>query len=167
MKCLTQQEIARWLTEQCVTPSPYGSAKSPTHYLQFKFPKGPVANTSFIRQFLKLTSGDILVHVTDWPTYKRAEMAVVNALRHEWGESRNLIDAPGHLFPANESGLATALFGHTGNFAWNAYLYLPGDLATLYNWEGELYDFWSNDAATQLALERLTGEFGLATEIAG
>jgi hypothetical protein len=111
-----------------------------------------------------MTNVEILVHVTDWPTYEPAEMAVVDALRHAWDESRNLIDAPGHLFPAEESELAVALFGHTGNYEWNAYLYLPNDLATLYNWEGERYDFWSNDSAVHLAVEKLAGKFGRALE---
>ena len=167
MNCLTQPEITQWLSDQSVTPAPYGNAESPTHYLQFNAPSRPLANASFIRQFLKLTNDEILVHVTDWPTYEPSEMAVVDALRHEWNESRNLIDAAGHLIPATETELAIALFGHTGNFEWNAYLYLPNDLATLYNWEGERYDFWSNDEATYHALTKLASSFGLAPTIAG
>lgn len=167
MRCLAQKEIAGWLTDQRVTPSPYGNGTSLTHFLQFKLPSRPLTNSSFIRQFLKLTDGEILVHVTDWPTYEPAEMVVVDALRHNWNERRKLIDAPGHLFPAEESELAIALFGHCGNYEWNAYLYLPNDSATLYNWEGELYDFWSNDDTMHSDLERLATEFGLALENAG
>lgn len=161
MKCLTKEEITQWLSDQKVTPTPYNNVKPPARYLQFKLPPRPLANASFIRQFLQLITGEILVHVTDWPTYEPAEMAVVDALRHKWNESRNLIDAPGHLIPSNEPELVIALFGHTGNFEWNAYLYLPKDLATLYNWEGELYDFWSNDGDVHLALRKLADDFGL------
>ncbi len=167
MNCLTQSEIDQWLSDHSVTPAPYGSAKSPTHYLQFAVPKRPLTNASFIRQFLKLTHGEILVHVTDWPTYEPSEMVVVDALRRNWNESRNLIDAAGHLIPFNNPELAIALFGHTGNFEWNAYLYLPNDLATLYNWEGELYDFWSNDESTYQQFTKLVHEFGLTPTTAG
>ena len=161
MRCLDQSEITRWLTERQVTPEPYGKSDSPTHYLQFKFPSRPLANAAFIRCFLALNEGEILVHVTDWPTYEPSEMAVVDSLRKASGESRRLIDAAGHLFSADESELAIALFGHTGNFEWNAYLYRPNDFATLYNWEGELHDFWSADADTYAALTNLVDDFDL------
>jgi len=167
MKCLTEFEIATWLDDQCVTPAPYGNHGSPTHCLQFKHPVQPVANSEFIRQFLNATSGEILIHITDWPLHSPAEMAIADAIRRQWNETRNLIDAPGHLFAPNESELAIAMFGHTGNYEWNAYLYTPGDIATLYNWEGELYDCWTNDAATHLAVETLVGNFGLALKNAG
>tara|TARA_B110000495_G_scaffold203811_1_gene229699 strand:- start:2193 stop:2708 length:516 start_codon:yes stop_codon:yes gene_type:complete len=165
MNCLTQSEIEHWLLEHSVTPAPYGKTESPTHYIQFAVPSRPLANAAFIRQFLKLTNGDVLVHVTDWPTYEPSEMAVVDALRHNWEESRNLIDAAGHLIPSNEHELAIALFGHTGNFEWNSYLYLPHDLATLYNWEGSRYDFWSNDKNTYEQLSKLVVEFELDVDV--
>ena len=166
MKCLTQQEIGKWLAERQVTPSPYGRVKSPAHYRQFRVPQRPLVNFAFIRQFLKLTDCEVLVHLTDWPTYEPAEMAVVTAIRHEWNESRNLIDASGHLFQSSQSELAIALFGLSGNFEWNAYLYLPNNLATLHNWEGELYDFWSDDVTIDLGVEKLIGRFELAMKIA-
>ena len=161
MKCFTQEEIDHWLTEQQVTPSPYGKSESPNHYLQFKMPGRALANSAFIRNFLMQSQSKILVDVTDWPTYEPAEMLIIDSLRHKCGESRNLIDAPGHLFSAEESEWVIALFGHIGSFEWNGYLYRPNDLATLYCWEGELYDFWSADADTHLALTRLTNRFGL------
>lgn len=162
MRCLDQSEITQWLTERQVTPEPYGRSDLPTHYRQFELPSRPLANAAFVRRFLAMSNDEILVHITDWSTYEPAEMAVVDSLRKASGESRHLIDAPGHLFPADESELAIALFGHAGNFEWNAYLYRPNDFATLYNWEGELYDFWSADAKTHAALTSLADEFGLA-----
>jgi hypothetical protein len=167
MKCLTQLEIASWLDAQCVTSEPYGNHNAPAHCLQFKRPANAVANSELIRQFLNATSGEVLVHIADWPAYKPAEMAVADALRRQHNETRNLIDAPGHLFAPSESELAIAIFGHTANYEWNAYLYTPNDMATLYNWEGELYDCWTNDPATHLAVQTLVDSFGVALEGAG
>ncbi|MDB2687629.1 hypothetical protein N9Y42_10505 [Mariniblastus sp.] len=164
MRCLTEQEIAKWLADRFVTPSPYTNAKSPANYVQFNLPRRPLTNALFIGQLLELTDSEILVHITDWPTYMPAEMIIMDSLRHESKETRNLIDAPGHLFSAQEHELAIALFGHSGTCEWNAYLYLPNDLATLYNWEGESCDFWSCDAAMQHAVESLIGKLGLAIE---
>ena len=164
MRCLDQSEIDQWLTKRRVTSEPYGKLDSPTHYCQFKLPQRPLANAAFIREILALSEDEILVHVTDWPTYEPSEMAIVDSLRKASGESRYLIDAAGHLFTADESELAIALFGHTGNFEWNAYLYRPNDLATLYNWEGEFYDFWSENARTHATLTNLVDKFGLVHE---
>ena len=167
MNCLTQSEIAQWLSAKSVTPAPYGSAHSPTFYLQFSVPNRPLSNAAFIRQFLKLTHGETLIHVTDWPTYEPSEMAIVDGLRHGQNESRHLIDSPGHQIPADKTELAVALFAHTVNFEWNPYLYLPNNLATMYNWEGELFDFWSSDEAVYCAVENLVSEFNLERKNAG
>lgn len=167
MQCLTEHEIATWLSDNNVTAAPYGKTESPSHYLQFNCPIRPLTNASFIRQFLKFTNDEILVHITDWPTYERSEMLVIDALRHNWNEPRDLIDAPGHLVPANQRELVVALFGHTGVFEWNAYLYVPNDMATICNWEGELYDFWSKDSSIHTAMTELVDGHGLVRKNAG
>ena len=154
MQCLTDSEIATWLADHDGTSVPCRKSKSPSHSLQFACPNRPLETAAFIRNFLNLLSSEILIQVTDWPLYKPSEMLVIEALRNLHGESRNLIDAPGHLIPAGEKEIAIALFGHTVNFQWNARLYVPEDFATLQlcnfatlqNWEGELMDFWSNDS---------------------
>ena len=154
MQCLTDSEIATWLADHDGTSVPCRKSKSPSHSLQFACPNRPLETAAFIRNFLNLLSSEILIQVTDWPLYEPSEMLVIEALRNLHGESRNLIDAPGHLIPAGEKEIAIALFGHTVNFQWNARLYVPEDFATLQlcnfatlqNWEGELMDFWSNDS---------------------
>ena len=146
MQCLTDSEIATWLADHNGPSVPCRKSKSPSHSLQFACPNRPLETAAFIRNFLKPLSSEILIQVTDWPLYKPSEMLVIEALRNLHGESRNLIDAPGHLIPAGEREIAIAVFGHTVNFQWNARLYVPEDFATLQNWEGELMDFWSNDS---------------------
>ena len=166
MKCFTQEEIDHWLTEQQVTPSPYGKSESPNHYLQFKMPGRALANSAFIRNFLMQSQSEILVDVTDWPTYEPAEMLIIDSLRHKCGESRNLIDAPGHLFSAEESEWVIAVFGHIGSYEWTAISDVQTIWQLLYSWEREVYDFWSASAETHLALTTLTEKFGLVPGIA-
>ena len=167
MICFTRDETADWLARYDVTPSPYGKSKQPAHYIQFRLPPRSIANFAFIRSFLKLTDGEVLVDVTDWPLYEPAEMVVVDSLRREHGEQRNLIDAPGHALLREESELAIAIYGSAGNFQWNSYLYLPNDLATLYNWEGDLYDFWTKDLERLREMQNLVDDFDLQLENGG
>ncbi|MBX3416568.1 MAG: hypothetical protein KF851_03115 [Pirellulaceae bacterium] len=162
MKCMTLNEISQWQSEHCVTPEPYGNPRLPRHYLQFRVPNAPLSNAEFLRQYFRIVNAEKLVHITDWPLYRPSEMLVMNSLRGLAIESRFLIDAPGHLFAPDEIEFAVALYGKACRFQWNAYLYLPNDRATLYNWEGELFDFWTNDASIFEALNELVCEFELS-----
>lgn len=167
MQCLTEPEIATWLADNCVTAKPYDQVDSPVHYLQFKCPMRSLGIASFVRQFLIPAAGEVLVHITDWPTYQQSEMLVINAIRRNSNESRGLIDVPGHLIPECERELAIAVFSHATMFEWNAYMYLPNDIGTIYIWEGELFDFWSNDSATYHRVARLVDDFALRRKDVG
>ena len=129
---------------------------------QFRHPTGTLTSFSFVREFLDLVQSEILIHVTDWPAYLPAEMITVCALRRYcWDESRSLLEAPGHLFQSSETEQLIALYGTVGNFEWNAYLYTPNDQATIYNWEGEICDFWTNNQGLNDAALKLVDRYGL------
>src|SRR5262245_12356448 len=59
-----------------------------------------------------------LVWILDWPLYKPDEMAVVKRLRSSIGESRSLIDAPGHIFDAEEVDDCIGLFNLCVQYFW-------------------------------------------------
>lgn len=145
MKCLSSAEITTWLENQNVTAKPGFQSYSPAYFLQFEVPSGSLKNWAFIRNFLLNADQEVLVHITDWSTYSPAEMEVISAIRLKWGETRILLDAPGHLISKSEMELTVAIFGHTVNCQWSSYLYLPNDSGTFFNWEGELYDYWTDD----------------------
>lgn len=45
---------------------------------------------------------EALLWHTDWPFYRPDEMALIDGLRRSHGETRRLIEAPGHLFTQEE-----------------------------------------------------------------
>ena len=51
-------------------------------------------------------------------------------------------------------------------FEWSSYLYSTGGV-TLYNWEGEVYDFWADDEAALLKMKDLIATFELVETKAG
>jgi hypothetical protein len=74
-----------------------------------------------------------LVWILDWPLYNPDEMAVIMRLRSSVGESRRLIDAPGHVFDANEVHDCTGLFNLCVQYFWDAFLYVPASGLLVFN----------------------------------
>ncbi len=62
---------------------------------------------------------ECMVWIKDWPFYKPEEMAIVQAMRRGWGEQKNLIDSPGHVF-RRKGPEASGLFMLTMLFGWDA-----------------------------------------------
>lgn len=164
MKCLSEEEVTDWLERNKVTPKPYERADRPLYSLQFRQPVRATANGLFLGQYLQIIDCEILIHFTDWPTYTPPEMLVVDALRQMNKEARALIDAPGHLLAGQESDLAIALLGHCSNCEWDSYAYAANDKASLNSWEGELYDFFTNDLGTLEAVSQIVKQFGLEND---
>lgn len=87
-----------------------------------------VRNTVNNRRF-----DEAIVWILDWPLYREDEMAVVNRFRSSVGETRWLIDAPAHLFDANEMHDCIGLFNLCVQFFWDALLYIPASGLLAYN----------------------------------
>jgi hypothetical protein len=146
MKCYTVNEIIDWVGTRGVPYSPYGGKRTPNHYVQFVPPQTHRKTEAFIRHYLwnGLSAKPILIHLTDWGLYEPSEMIVIEAIRGRYGETRSLVDAPGHAFPPEEKETAIALFSLSASYGWSAYLYSEVDNTILRNWEGDLFDFWTD-----------------------
>lgn len=99
--------------------------------------------------------------ITDWPLYKPYEMKIIDFARSAHGEKRPLTDAAGHIFSLDEKHDLIALFSLTVAYDWKAYLYFPSSKTTLYNWEGEIFDFWTDDKSRYNKLLELQKAFYL------
>jgi len=164
MKCLTDSETCSWLNDNDVTPAPYGKENLiPEHYVQFQRPRLHWSVEAFIDGVLGvgIAESPALIYFEDWSPYRQSQMLVIESLRTANGDLRNLIDAPGHLFTADEHDLAIAMFSLATSFHWTTYLYLPNDLVTIYNWEGELFDAWSRDISAFNEIAELVNLFEL------
>jgi hypothetical protein len=88
-------------------------------------------------------------------------MRLIDLVRTTHGERRPLIDAAGHLFPTDEKDDLVGLFSLTVAYYWSAYLYFPSSKTTLFNWEGEIFDFWTDDPNCYAKLLELQKSFHL------
>ena len=133
--------------------------------MQFRPPVEHSKIDAFMRNYLDfiLPEEEFLIQITDWSIYTPSEMLTIQALRTLHGDSRPLIDSPGHAITTTEREIGIALFGLSVSYKWCACLYLPRGVAALYNWEGEIFDFWTSDEDSLKKLDSLLRFFKLST----
>lgn len=163
MKCLTANEQSELLASWSVPEDPYRGASVPAHYSQFYPPEKFRPLQYFTLAYLELfgagRSG--LVAFTDWALYKPHEMELIDQTRRAEGETRPLIEASGHLFGPEEKNKMVAAFSLGVGYGWSAYLYLPNHKTTLYNWEGDIMDFWTDSTENLQQMGNLLSTYKL------
>ena len=164
MKCLCRSACSAWLNQRGIPEAPYERAgKSPGHYLQFTTPRTPSQIGALTRTLFEQIGAfpGALIVFTDWPTYYRDEMAIMNSLRRAHGETRPLIDAPGHEFTELEGPEAIGHCSLALGFQWSAYLYFASGTISVLFWEGDLVDVWGTDRKLMLDVRSFVREFKL------
>ena len=92
-----------------------------------------------------------------WPFYQPDEMALIASLRRSHGELRWLIDAPGHVFGADERNELIGWIYLMECFGWDAYLF-----ASPYH--GKMLQIFDEDFIRIISSQ--SDHFGEAREIA-
>ena len=163
MRCVTSAEQKEWLTKNGQVEEPYGKTDSVgKFYRQFYTPPRLSQIEAFVASYLEAwQAGEALLVVTDWPLYKPYEMKLIDLARITHGEKRPLIKAPGHIFSLDEKDVLVALFSLTVAYYWSAYLYFPSSKTTFFNWDGEIFDFWTDDTVRYAKLLELQKSFHL------
>jgi len=163
MICLDDKEQSELLLAWEVPEDPYHRPLRPRYYTQFYAPKDFKKQQQFTKSFLELFAPDqsFLVAFTDWSQYESHEMDLIQAIRLSNGEKRSLIQSSGHLFSAKECAMATACFSLAIGYNWSSYLYIPKNKSTLFNWEGEIMDFWSDSKSALVGMHKLLRAYGL------
>ena len=152
-----------WLKFNSLSSQPYDNGCDLKYYKQFESPLELRSTESFIRIFLSklATKGDSLLTITDWDHYSASEMLTIQAIRLSKGETRFLKDSPHHQFSVNEHEEAIALFSLSVSYGFSSYLYCPQYKSILYNWEGELMDFWTDDSNSDSFVGDLLNQYNL------
>ena len=162
MRCLTIPETQEWLAARGVAPEPYHRRPVPSapYYTQFYTPKFSVMR-GFV-DWLTLNywdKGEALIHAWDWSSYQPPEMVLVDALRFTHGIQRPLVEAPAHVFGAEEKDQFIALCILTIAFEWQSYIYFPHGKVTLFNYNGEILDFWAGQESRFRDLKAILSDY--------
>lgn len=164
MHLLETTQQARWLAERNLPVEPYEKGSYDLEfYLQFHVPKSFRGIEYFTKGVIECAGkgGQLLVTVTDTVMAEPFETRLFERLRTPNMESKRLIDQPAHLFDHEEDEDVIAMFSLTVALEWKAYLHFPASRSVLYNWEGEIFDFWSADYEVFKNLSQLVQAFEL------
>lgn len=143
---------------------PYNKKLSETtFYLQFHAPSRFHQIEALTETFLDqiVNAKDAMITVVDTPLMTTSNFRLFEQLRNAHGEKRLWLETPAHLFGREEQPDLIGLFGLTVIFGWMAYLYVPNSRSVLYNWEGEIFDFWTAEETTMSEMAKLIDRFTL------
>lgn len=160
---MTESEIDEWLLVRSLPKDPYHQKIGPDDYVQFSAPSSHQRLDAFIRQCFAIfvSESESLIRMTDWSLYQPSDMIAIDAIRSSQREFRLLIDAPGRHLAPEESELGIALFRLSALFGWSSYLYAPATRSVLLNWEGELFDFWTESEAKLMDMKAIMKQYDL------
>ncbi len=164
MHCTTNKEVSDWLSNHSLPEDPYRQGSQAEHYLQFHSPSTHCKLDAFARRYYAniIPHGESLIHMSDWSPYELSQIITMEGIRAAQSERRNLIDAPGHHLSPAESEIGVALFSLSTSFEWSSYIYCPKHRSTLYNWEGEIFDFWTDSDSALQELKMMLEDFELS-----
>ncbi|PYO56087.1 MAG: hypothetical protein DMD83_16230 [Candidatus Rokuibacteriota bacterium] len=157
MKMLTEKTCSEWLATKSVPQAPYSQRKRAVpFYEQVKLPAEALRQTAVARQLVASCEpfGSALLQFTDWPFYKPDEMAVLCGLHTLHGDSRPMIESPGHVFDVAERDLLIGMLSLAMHYGYSAYVYFDHG-ATLLCWEGGMLDFWCSDELRATEVRRV------------
>jgi hypothetical protein len=157
MKMLSEKKCAEWLVSHDIPEAPYSRpAHTAAFYAQVRLPAQPLRQAAISRQLVVTCAPfeSALLQFTDWVFYKADEMAVLGGLRTLHGDSRPMIESPGHLLDVAERDLLIGMLSLAMHYGYSAYLYFDHG-ATVFCWEGEILDFWCSDESRAAEVTRL------------
>jgi len=150
MKVLTPEECPKWLKDAGISHDPYRGVGEASHHYMTGGLTDARRSIAFARNLIRAVEpkGDHLLEITDWSTYQEDEMAVVQSVRASFGETRWLIKSPGHVFLSSDLDLCVGLFALTIAYGWSSFIYTSKPRLTIFNWEGDMFEFWSDEKKT-------------------
>ena|ERR1035437_7113287 len=170
MKIVSKQECQDWLKANLGTD--FGGMNSEfTRNLQNPFPYRVSYPTprhigklqALAHQFVEFmgTSETGLLWFTSWPLYSEEEMALFQGYRKSLGESRQLIDSPGHIFDKSELQSVECLLDMALFFLWSASLFDGAGNIVVRLSQDEFIDIYAKDEERLEAVKKELAPFGL------
>jgi hypothetical protein len=134
MRCITYSECAGWSArrdfptrhiEGYIVGSHPDITSPPFHFVGFTLPVDSGKKVAFGRFLYSLVdpAPELLFWLGDWAVWPNSQhMPLFMRFRQAIGESRRLIDAPGHLLTPEESDDAVSILVVSLQFVWNCHI---------------------------------------------
>lgn len=163
MKLLTQNQVAKWCKDVGQIEDPYTGSVAPPFRGQFRAPLTYRQVECFVRCMLCdiVFGNEVLIVLMDMAPATRSQEIIYSALRCSFAEQHATADTPGYLLSRENIEYGVALFSISVCFGWKSYLYGRQDQVILYNWEGDILDFWTEAKERYAQAEDVFRNFGL------
>jgi hypothetical protein len=135
MKVLSRQEAAAWCQAHDVALGDFGLPERCDADLKFKIPVDAQKRVYLVKQAMEAFADERshLVWFDDWSVWPSGQrMHVFERFRMSYGETRRLVDSPGHLFDGTEIEDATSFVTIASLFLWDCYVVNPNRTKLLY-----------------------------------
>jgi hypothetical protein len=164
MRVLTRPEQAAWIDRHGLPAEPYRSGGEKfKFYLQFHTPKTLRSIECFTEGVLNLAGlgGEVMMTIVDTEISYDFQVRLFDRLRFPMTEPKAIVDSPGHLFDSDEVRDVIPMFSLTVGWGWEAYLHMPRSRTVLLNWEGDIFDVWTDDQSVFSGICGMLKTFGL------
>ena len=169
MRILSIAEHAAWLAASDLAARPYVEGGGTFRfYLQFHAPTTFRATECFTEGILEYaaTEGEVLLTVVNVVMPYDYEERLFDKIRRASNAPIPTDDSGGHLFTADERRDSIPVFSLTAGWQWEVYLHMPHSRTVLLNWEGAIFDLWTDDESVLSGVFEMLERFGL-TETEG
>jgi hypothetical protein len=125
MRVLSRREAAAWCQGHHVALGDFGLPERSDADLKFKIPVDAQKRVSLVKQAMEAFADEpfYLVWFDDWSVWPSGQrMHIFDRFRLSYGETRRLIDSPGHVFDQKEIEDATSFVTIAALFLWDCYV---------------------------------------------
>jgi len=125
MRVLSRQEAVAWCQGHYVALNNLALPERSDADLKFKIPGDAQKRVNLVNRAMEAFADEPshLVWFTDWSVWPSGQrMHVFDRFRLSYGETRRLIDSPGHVFDQKEIEDATSFVAIAALFLWDCYV---------------------------------------------
>jgi hypothetical protein len=135
VRVLSPKEAAAWCHTHDVALSDHGLPERSDADLKFEIPCDAQKRVYLVGRAMEAFADEpsYLVWFDDWSVWPSGQrMHVFDRFRLSYGETRRLIDSPGHVFDRKEIEDATSFVTIAALFLWDCYVVSPGRSRMVY-----------------------------------
>jgi hypothetical protein len=170
MRCLTYSESAEWCSHRDFATrhiegfvvGPHPDIESPPfHLVEFPLSADSGQKVAFGRFLYSLIepAPELLFWLGDWAVWPSGQhMPLFTRFRQAFGESRPLIDAPGHLLTPEEADDAVSILVVSLQFVWNCHILTSSGRDAVFVSHDEFGWFASRDESVAYSVRQKIGE---------
>lgn len=135
MKCLGHDASSRWLSGMGIDIVEHRQLRFPDEHetIVLERPAGSLPLNYFAEALVDWLpqESDRFIWLSDWETYPRSQSCIFERIRGSYGETKPIIESPGHVFAENnetERGLYAGLLFLVMAFDWSGYFLVKGHI---------------------------------------